>query len=178
NFNNTTPSAPGGNTNVTFQQSGDNVSAYVPTGGGGSGALILLEEHTASNSADLEFTTWYGTSYDDYIIRLVSVIPSTNSDPIQLQCSTNGGSSYDSTSGHYGWAQFGWVSGGDSAAGGDADTCIHLTDGVVTTSGNYSGGGSINMHNPGSGSLFTEFDGIVNSLTGGNYGAGFRAKGL
>lgn len=30
NFNNTTPAAPGGNTNVTFQQSGDNVSAYAP----------------------------------------------------------------------------------------------------------------------------------------------------
>jgi hypothetical protein len=30
NFNNTTPAAPGGNTNVTWQQSGDSVSAYVP----------------------------------------------------------------------------------------------------------------------------------------------------
>lgn len=30
NFNNTTPAAPGGNTNVTFQQSGDDVSAYAP----------------------------------------------------------------------------------------------------------------------------------------------------
>lgn len=30
NFNNTTPAAPGGNTNVTFQKSGDDVSAYVP----------------------------------------------------------------------------------------------------------------------------------------------------
>jgi hypothetical protein len=31
NFNNTTPAAPGGNTNVTFQVIGSNVSAYVPT---------------------------------------------------------------------------------------------------------------------------------------------------
>lgn len=30
NLNNTTPAAPGGNTNVTWQQSGDSVSAYVP----------------------------------------------------------------------------------------------------------------------------------------------------
>jgi hypothetical protein len=30
NFNNTTPAAPGGNTNVTWQQSGDSVSGYVP----------------------------------------------------------------------------------------------------------------------------------------------------
>lgn len=30
NFNNTTPAAPGGNSNVTWQQSGDDISAYVP----------------------------------------------------------------------------------------------------------------------------------------------------
>ena len=35
NFNSTTPAAPGGNANVTFQQSGDNVSAYYSTSGGG-----------------------------------------------------------------------------------------------------------------------------------------------
>jgi hypothetical protein len=34
NFNDTTPAAPPGNTNVTWQVSGSNVSAYVPTGGG------------------------------------------------------------------------------------------------------------------------------------------------
>lgn len=30
NFNNTTPAAPGGNTNITWQQSGSDVSGYVP----------------------------------------------------------------------------------------------------------------------------------------------------
>ena len=36
NFNATTPAAPGGNTNVTWQVSGSNVSGYVPAGGGGT----------------------------------------------------------------------------------------------------------------------------------------------
>lgn len=37
NFNNTTPAAPGGDTNVTFQVDGSgNVSAFVPTSGGGT----------------------------------------------------------------------------------------------------------------------------------------------
>ena len=34
NFNGTTPAAPGGSTNVTFQVSGSNVSAYVSSSGG------------------------------------------------------------------------------------------------------------------------------------------------
>lgn len=36
NFNNTTPAAPAGNINVTFQVTGSSISAYVPTGGGGA----------------------------------------------------------------------------------------------------------------------------------------------
>jgi hypothetical protein len=40
NINGTTPAAPGGNTNVTFQVSGSNVSAYVPTSGGGGSGLF------------------------------------------------------------------------------------------------------------------------------------------
>jgi hypothetical protein len=41
NLNGSTPSAPIGNTNVTFQVSGSNVTAYVPTGGGGGVSSIV-----------------------------------------------------------------------------------------------------------------------------------------
>ncbi len=63
-----------------------------------SSAFVLLEQHTASSSASLDFTTWYSSTYDDYQIEFVNVLPATNNVELGLRCSTNGGSSYDSTS--------------------------------------------------------------------------------
>jgi len=70
NLNNTTPAAPGGNVNVSWQKDTlGNVSAYVPTGAGitfadnetpsgtvnGSNATFTLA-HTPSPSASLQFS--------------------------------------------------------------------------------------------------------------------------
>ena len=41
NFNGTTPAAPGGNTNCTWQVSGSSVSCYVPNGGGGGASQFF-----------------------------------------------------------------------------------------------------------------------------------------
>ncbi len=72
------------------------VSADIPSGSGSSGALVLLEQHTASSSAALNFTACITSTYDEYLIEFVSIIPATNSVEIRVQFSTNGGSSYDS----------------------------------------------------------------------------------
>ena len=72
--------------------------------GGGGGALVLLEEHTASSSASLAFTSWYSASYDEYMIEFVNVIPATNNVGLAVNFSVNGGSSYD-TSTIYDWTQ-------------------------------------------------------------------------
>lgn len=62
-----------------------------------SGALVLLEQHTASSSASLDFTTCISSTYDDYVIRLVNVLPaSAGVNTLLGRFSTNGGSSYDS----------------------------------------------------------------------------------
>lgn len=171
NFNNTTPAAPGGNTNVTWQQSGDSVSAYVPnsvtplttkgdllgydtgpdrvpigtngqvlTADSGqslglkwatptTGALVLLEEHTASNSAELDFTSWYSTSYDDYVLEIVNIAVATAGSQLELQFSTNGGSSYD-TGANYNWDNFIYRSSGSAVTGTNGDTKI-----IITSSG-------------------------------------------
>jgi hypothetical protein len=62
-----------------------------------SGGLVLLEEHTASNSAALQFTASLSASYDDYLIELVGLIPATNDVLLQMQFSTNGGSTWDAS---------------------------------------------------------------------------------
>ncbi len=69
--------------------------------GGSAGALILLEQHTASSSATLDFTTAITSTYDEYQIELVSVQPATDSQDLLMRVSTDGGSTYDSSGSYY-----------------------------------------------------------------------------
>lgn len=62
------------------------------------GALVLLEQHTAATSATLDFTTFYSSLYDEYVFEFVNLTPVTNNVTLQALCSTNGGSSYDTSS--------------------------------------------------------------------------------
>lgn len=100
---------------VKFDANGNTVDAGAPCGTGTGGVTsvggltgvvpggpILIEQHTASSSAELDFTTCISTTYDDYILRFVNVLPASNSVFLEIQVSTNGGSSYD-TGTNYGW---------------------------------------------------------------------------
>jgi hypothetical protein len=66
--------------------------------GGGGGALVLLEQHTAANSATLDFTTCISATYDEYLIELHNVLPASGANNFYMRCSTDGGSTYDSGS--------------------------------------------------------------------------------
>jgi|ERR1035437_284505 hypothetical protein len=61
-------------------------------------ALVLLEQHIASSSATLDFTACITSIYDEYEIHLIDVLPATNNVTGELQFSTDGGSTYDSSS--------------------------------------------------------------------------------
>ncbi len=84
----------GGN-HLNFTQSSDAFSCG--TSGGGGGSFVLVEQHTASNSATLDFTTCISSTYDDYMIDAVSLVPNTNSAEVQLLVSTDGGMNYATT---------------------------------------------------------------------------------
>lgn len=104
--------------NSTITISGGVISA---AGGGGGGSLVLLEAHTASSSASLDFTSWYSSLYDEYQIEIVNISPTTNAATLQLLCSTNGGSSYDTSSiydyvGGYAYSSIGAIGSGSSQA--------------------------------------------------------------
>jgi hypothetical protein len=122
-----------------------------------AGALVLLEQHTAAASAQLDFTTAISATYDEYLIELVGVLPVTSGANLLCRVSTNGGSSYDSSANYYS-ALFIFS---NTAAGGtvqqNAATSIQVFAAVENTV--LPGGvhGSIRMFNPGSTVIRTQF---------------------
>lgn len=61
---------------------------------GGGGGLVLLEQHTASTSASLDFTSFISASYDEYQIEIVQLTPATDAVSLYMKVSTDGGSTW------------------------------------------------------------------------------------
>lgn len=137
------------------------LAANVGISGAGGGSLVLLEQHTASASASLDFTTWYSSTYDDYLIEVLNILPATNAANAWLQVSTNGGSSYD-TSGIYQTAAFRWSKTGTAVAGSASSTAFLLTTaGMLNTATDGGLTGTLWLTNPGNGTMWTLFRGEV-----------------
>jgi len=117
-----------------------------------SGALVLLEQHTASSSATLDFTTWYSTSYDEYQIEMVNIIPATNAVTLQIRMSTDGGSTYDSGSNYFSDAGLFYPSGVTHGGSTSAATFGSITPSDTTTNSASNGGivGRLKLYSPGS----------------------------
>jgi hypothetical protein len=109
-----------------------NISTGVLAGARG-GAMVLLEEHTASNSASLQFTTCITSTYDTYQIEILNLVPSANGASIFWQASTNSGSSYDS-SGIYAYVNVRSTSSA-TADGGSTTYGAFVLDGGATADG-------------------------------------------
>src|SRR6185369_5115230 len=118
--------------------------------GATSGALILLEQHTASSSATLDFTTFISSTYDEYIFEMLDLVPATTNVAFVLRVGTGGGPTYD-TAGNYGWAAFRWSNSGSAVAGagigGDSSVHIDGNGGVINTS-TVGLGGHIRLFSP------------------------------
>ncbi len=97
--------------------------------GGGSGSFVLVEQHTASTSASLDFTTCISSTYDDYVIELVTLLPATDAVHFYWFASTNGGSSYD-TGANYGWAALRFVAAGGFGTGANTGASLISLDGM------------------------------------------------
>lgn len=138
----------------------------ISAAGGGGGALVLLEQHTASNSASLDFTACISGVYDDYLIELVNVLPVTNTQPLRMRMSTDGGATYDSGN-NYNWLRWGFDSGGGSASGGNAVAFIQVDlQGVSNTPSAAGATGSLRLQ-PSVGSFQTAVFGDLSFYTTG-----------
>jgi len=142
---------------------------------GGSGALILLEQHTASASASLNFTTSISSTYDTYRIYLLNVVAATNGVAGYFRVSTNGGSSYDSGANYSSVVQV-IIASTAAYAGGTAQGQIILTNSTNVSSGANDGlSGWFEIYAPGAGIFphvrfdltFKASDGTRALMTGG-----------
>jgi hypothetical protein len=128
-------------------------------GGGGAGSLILLEQHTASSSTELDFTSWDNSAYDEYEIHIINLVCSTTS-TVGIQCSTNGGSSYDTAS-NYLWTFAFTYSGGSGNASGSSQTAMNFRDTTSAPQSNQAYRGRIVLYDPASTSLYKDFQGEI-----------------
>jgi hypothetical protein len=151
---------------IVVSEAGDVVEIDGSGISGGSGGLTLLEQHTASSSATLDFTSWYSSTYDQYQIELLNLIPATDLVNLYLRMSTNGGSSYDAGA-NYNWTNWAWRSAASGAFGANAATQIILDPtssvGVKNTATNGLCG-TLRLYSPGSTAVHKQVVGQVSSL--------------
>ena len=73
------------------------VSAVTSFANASTGTLTLLSTQTASASANISFTTGLDSTYDEYIFKFINIHPATDGASFQFNCSTDGGSNYNTT---------------------------------------------------------------------------------
>jgi hypothetical protein len=124
-----------------------------------AGSLVLLETQTASSSAQLDFTASITSTYDDYIFKLVNIIPATDGTTILMRMSTDGGSSYASTS-YTNWqVRF---DSGSSGVGGSATNAVALAEGNgIGNASAFGLVGTVELFAPGSSSVHKAVEGSV-----------------
>lgn len=125
----------------------------VTPGGGSTGVSAVLEQHTASASSSLDFTSWYSASYDQYVIEIVMLRPATDNTNLLFRVSTDGGSSYASGASAYGWSYNQATAAFTSGVGDGTDDSVHLVNSVDTTFTANSVSGTFTLHNPASTTL-------------------------
>lgn len=158
-----------GNTAASPQVVSTHLSAPLPVAQGGTGttaytpgSLVLLEQHAAASSASLAFTTAFTSTYDEYVIELIQILPQTGNTNLLMRISTDGGQNYDG-GGNYNWCG-GRVSNGGSGQGGSTTGTGFGLDGSggVSATSSFGGvSGTLHWFNPLGGSLQPRLTGHV-----------------
>lgn len=134
------------------------------------GGLILQEQHTGATSAELDFTTCISSSYDNYEIDLIDIVPVTNAVQLLLQVSTNGGSTWD-TGTNYSWGAFRYTSAATATGGGASTTSINVNGGSTSVNtASVPVSGRFRLYAPGSTTAFKQLVGDSVANDGATYG--------
>ena len=125
--------------------------------------LVLVEQHTASNSATLDFTTCFSSTYDEYELHIINLIPANTGSNLQMLMGTgtiDTGNSYGDIIYYDGLT--------DSLTGtGNALTGSMRLVNSVSSSASYSANVRTIIYNPG-GSNFKQIHSVGTTAAGAN----------
>jgi hypothetical protein len=140
----------------------------------------LISSQTASNSAQIDFTS-LSSSYQDYIVILTDIVPVSDS-YLYLRCSTDNGSSFDSTSDIYELVYRSVEDGSQAAGGVNVNaTEIRLNYNRVLDAGSNSNYfGIVRISNPSQSSVYKEISciGAMCEATAPVYAGSNRTSGI
>lgn len=120
---------------LTSQGAGNDPIWDTPTSG--SGALVLLEQHTASASASLTFTTAISSTYDTYFFVLTNLIPASGNANVVMEFSTDGGSTWIVTT--YAGSLIYQDNNGNTGVNNGVTTNIRLNENYASTTTAHGG---------------------------------------
>ena len=104
-----------------------NGAGALPTFQAAGGSLTKIASGTASNSASIEFTNIFSSSYSNYLFVFNKILPATNNVGLYAQLGTGAGPTYVTTG--YNWANATMINGGSiSFTNSTSDAQIGLTD--------------------------------------------------
>lgn len=114
------------------------------------GSQVLLDTKTASNSATIDFKSYIDSTYKTYIFEYDGVKSGSAGNGLQLQVSTDGGSTWKSGASDYNYAFAYWQSSGTTVTvqKSQATSSINLGAAVIGTTANTSGCGTVKLFNP------------------------------
>jgi len=115
----------------------DGTGAWSTPAGGGGSALVFLERHVASNSAQLDFTAFISGTYDKYLIVGESLVAGTSGADLYMRVGAGGGPTYD-TGNNYEYGRIGIKlssPGSTSNVGVGAVGQMKVFEGMGTTAG-------------------------------------------
>ncbi len=148
------PPGPTGPTGPTGATGSGPTGPTGPTGatgasGGSGGALVLLEQHAASSSSTLDFTSFISSTYDEYMIEFVSIMPATTNVDLLMRMGTGGGPSWDAGT-NYGWAGWRWAPAGSAFAGASSgqNQIVLSANGGIKSDAVLPFNGSLKLFNP------------------------------
>ncbi len=129
-----------------------------------SGALILLEQHTASGSAQLDFTSFISSTYDTYRIIGEGIQPATNAVDLRLEAGSGGGPTWD-TGNSYEWCGNGWGTDGVAHANVAATGIAKIFNSMSNAAAYGNGGFDLLLRDPQSTSIRKQIHGTQQFVT-------------
>ena len=130
--------------------------ALLAAAGVSTGDVVLLSSQTVSDSASLSITSNITSTYKEYIFEYYNIHPETDSASFTFQCSTDGGSNYNTTTTNSTFRAYHFESGAaadlayDASADQAQGTAFQMLAENFGSDNDQNGVGSLRLYNPSS----------------------------